>query len=477
MKARLISTCITAALGGLLFGFDTAVISGTTEALQSVFSLSDGRLGFAVSSALIGTIFGAAFAGFAADGLGRRNSLLLIGLLYAVSATGSALAWSEVSFVLFRWIGGVGVGGASVISAMYIAEISPARYRGLLVGAFQLNIVIGILVAYLSNYVISQFGQWHVETDVGTGLAASLQEAHLRWTHEVEWRLMFGAEVFPAVVFLMLLSFSPRSPRWLVAKGLESEARQVLRLVGTDGGDIDAEIEAIRDSLRAAADQRYQPLFCGRYRKPILLALALATFNQLSGINAVLYYAPTIFRNAGASEDAALLFPVWLGVANLVFTIVGLAMIDKFGRRYLLLIGSVGYIASLGTAAAAFFRYGPDFGPTSNIIVLAALALFIASHAVGQGAVIWVYIGEIFPNAVRARGQALGGLTHWAWAAALSFAFPSLLSGLGGAWVFTMFTGFMVLQLFWVIISMRETKGVPLEEIEQALGTREAGVR
>lgn len=477
MKARLVSTAITAALGGLLFGFDTAVISGTTEALQTVFSLSDERLGLAVASALIGTIFGAAFAGFAADGLGRRNSLLLIGFLYAISAAGSALAWSELSFILFRWIGGVGVGGASVISAMYIAEISPARYRGVLVGAFQLNIVIGILIAYSSNYMISQVGWGSAESYVNAGLAESVEQAHVKWVNDVGWRWMFGAEVFPAVAFFVLLIFSPRSPRWLVARGLEGEARQVLKMVGTDGESIEMEVAAIRNSLKAAADQHRQPLFCRRYLEPILLVLALATFNQLSGINAVLYYAPTIFRDAGASGSTVLLFPVLLGVANLVFTIIGLAMIDKYGRRFLLLIGSIGYIVSLGTTAAVFFVSDSDFGPGANIIVLNALALFIASHAVGQGAVIWVYIGEIFPNVVRGRGQALGGLTHWAWAAVLSFAFPSLLSRLGGAWVFAIFASFMVLQLIWVVTLMRETKGVPLEEIEKALGASRGGIQ
>lgn len=470
MRAALLSAMI-AALGGLLFGFDTAVISGTTDALTQVFKLTESQLGFVVASALLGTIVGSMLSGLAADRLGRRNSLFLIGVLYLVSAVGSALAPTANALIAFRLLGGIGVGGASVIAAMYIAEISPARYRGILVGAFQLNIVLGILVAYLSNYVVSEIGRSVSAASAGAGAdPAALRAAYLSWFNDVGWRWMFGTEAFPAALFALLVLFTPRSPRWLVARGREAEARRVLAKLGSEERTVDAQVAAIRESLAAVAVDLHEPLFRKAYLRPILLVLALATFNQLSGINAVLYYAPTIFAKSGASQEAMLLYPVGLGLTNLIFTLVGLAMIDRMGRRFLLLIGSVGYILSLGAASFAFFVYGPDFDRTSSMVVLGALAAFIASHAVGQGAVIWVYIGEIFPNAIRGKGQALGGLTHWAWAAGLSYAFPPLLAKLGGAWIFALFCGLMVLQLVWVLTLVPETKGIPLEEIQKNLG-------
>ena len=472
MNPILIAAAVTASLAGLIFGFDVAVISGAEQAIQQHLGLSDAQIGTAVSSALWGTIVGCIFAGFASDAFGRRTSLIVIALMYFISAIGSALAWDLISFIAFRVLGGIGVGASSVIAAMYIAEISPAKFRGMLVGTFQLNIVLGILVAFLSNFVIDQAGRGGAAG--GLTDAAAIAAAHAEWKQETGWRWMMGVEAAPAALFFVLLFFNPRSPRWLVAKGREDEARRVLERVGTDTGDLDAEMSAIRESLSADRSRQRTPLFTRRFLKPILLVVALASFNQLSGINAVMYYAPRIFEGAGASESAMFLFPVGLGLANLVFTLVGLALIDRAGRKKLLLVGSIGYIASLATASFAFFSFGPDFSGASTYVVLGALAVFIASHAVGQGAVIWVYIGEVFPNSVRGKGQSLGAMTHWVWAAVISATFPPLFQNPGGGMIFAMFTLAMLAQLAWVLLFVPETKGVPLEEIESELGIRDA---
>jgi SP family xylose:H+ symportor-like MFS transporter len=446
MRPSLIAAVIIAALGGLLFGFDTAVISGTTDALTAVYQLSKFWLGFTVAGALIGTIAGAFTVGRPADWLGRRTVLLVIAMLYLVSAVGSALAWDWYSFLFFRFIGGIGVGGASVVSPMYIAEISPARVRGRMVAVTQFNIVLGILLAFFSNYVISQF-------DLGA----------------IEWRWMFGVEAFPAAAFFVLLFLTPRSPRWLVAQGREDEARAVLGKLGTDTGDVDEEIGEIQTSLDLAHHSIREPLFRKAYRQPILLVVAIAMFNQLSGINAVMYYAPHIFKMAGAGADSALLQSVAVGGINLLFTVAAMAIIDHFGRRRLMLVGSIGYILSLGSTAWAFYTYGTEFTATGSVIVLASLLVFIASHAFGQGAVIWVFISEIFPNRVRARGQALGSFTHWFMAALISWTFPMIAAKSGGH-TFAFYAIMMVLQLLWVILVMPETKGVPLEQIQRKLG-------
>ena len=377
MRRPLLSAAIIAALGGLLFGFDTAVISGTTAALTEVFELTSNLLGFTVASALIGTIVGSLASGPPADRIGRRNTLIWIAVLYFASAVGSAIAWDWYSFLFFRFLGGIGVGGASVVSPMYIAEISPARYRGRLVAITQFNIVLGILVAYFSNYMIA-----------GMNLGA------------LEWRWMFGVEAIPAALFFLLMFATPFSPRWLVAQGRNAEAAETLGKLGTDlGRTVDEEIAEIQESLALERHSLQEPLFQELYRKPIMLVVAIAMFNQLSGINALMYYAPQIFRMAGAGADSALFQAVVVGLTNLVFTMAALAVIDHLGRRKLMIVGSIGYIVSLASTAAAFYVYGGAFSDFGGWVVLVSLMVFIASHAFGQGAVIWVFLSEIFPNA------------------------------------------------------------------------------
>lgn len=447
-KSYLFGSTLVAALGGLLFGYDTAVISGTTAALERVFQLSSFGLGFTVASALIGTIVGSIAVGRPADLLGRRTVLIIIAVLYSVSAIGSALAWDWGSFLFFRFLGGLGVGGASVASPMYIAEISPARYRGRLVAITQFNIVLGMLLAFFSNFQLAEMG-----------LGA------------VEWRWMFGVEFFPAAAFFFLLFLTPRSPRWLVSQGRIGEASTVLEKLGTDTGSVEDEINEIRDSLDLDHHTLREPLFQRMYLKPILLAVAIATFNQLSGINALMYYAPHIFRMAGAGQSSALLQTVAVGGINMVFTMAAVLVIDHFGRRFLMLVGSIGYIVSLGMTAWAFYTYGTEFTPTGSLVVLVSLLVFIASHAFGQGAVIWVFLSEIFPNRVRARGQALGSFTHWFMAALISWTFP-IIAEISGGHTFAFYASMMVLQLLWVLLIMPETKGVPLEQIQKKLGIK-----
>jgi sugar porter (SP) family MFS transporter len=437
-----------AALGGLLFGFDTAVISGTTAALREVFDLSGAGLGFTVASALIGTILGAVAAARPADRYGRRATLVGIAVLYLVSAVGSGLAWDWVSLLAFRFVGGLAVGGASVVAPMYVAEISPARMRGRLVAVTQFNIVLGILLAFFSNYALARL---------------DLPGA--------EWRWMFGVEAFPAAAFLVLLAGIVESPRWLVARGRIDEARRVLSRLGADSARVEETVAEVAASLEVERRSLEEPLFRRAYRRPILLAVAIAAFNQLSGINAVMYYAPDIFRLAGAGEDAALLQAVGVGGVNLAFTIAAMLVIDRAGRRTLMLAGSIGYVVSLAVAAWAFDRWDSGFTATGSAVVLAAILVFIASHAFGQGAVIWVFISEIFPNRVRARGQALGTFTHWVLAAAISWTFP-LIAAESGGHAFAFYAAMMLLQLAWVVFEMPETRGVPLEEIEAALAIR-----
>lgn len=470
----LLGSTVVAALGGLLFGFDTAVVSGTTETLKDVFGLRESWLGlpgsfwlgFTVAAALIGTIVGASVVGRPADRLGRRTSLVIIAVLYFVSAIGSAFPWDWWSFLFFRFIGGVGVGGASVVAPMYIAEISPARVRGRLVAITQFNIVLGILLAFFSNYIIA----W---LELG----------------DTEWRWMFGVEAFPAAAFFVLLFCVPRSPRWLLSQGRTDEAREVLGKLGTDTGDVEEEVVAIQASLDLDHHSVREPFFRRAYRRPILLAVAIAMFNQLSGINALMYYAPAIFSMAGADKSSALLQAVAVGGTSLVFTMTAMLIIDHFGRRRLMIVGSVGYILSLASTAWAFFAYGDAFAAateaaesgiampsaeaasaaTGGAVVLISLLVFIASRAFGQGAVIWVFISEIFPNRVRARGQSLGCFTHWFMAAAVSWTFPVIAAQSGGS-VFAFYALMMILQLLWVLLVMPETKGVSLEEIQRELG-------
>jgi MFS transporter, SP family, xylose:H+ symportor len=446
LSGALLASTLIAALGGLLFGFDTAVISGTTEQLKSVYQLGGFSLGFTVASALIGTIFGAMAVGRPSDVYGRRAVLFAIALFYVVSGVGSGLAWDWHAFLFFRFVGGIGIGAASVVSPMYIAEISPAALRGRLVAVTQFNIVLGILLAFLSNYVIA-----------GLGLGAA------------DWRWMVGVSAFPAAAFFFLLFLTPESPRWLMAHGRETQARAVMSRLGVGVAEVEREIAAIGGSLDLEHHSLAEPLFQKAYRQPILLVVAIAAFNQFSGINALMYYAPTIFSMAGAAKGSALLQSVIVGGTNLVFTMAAMALIDHFGRRRLMLVGSIGYVVSLSATAWAFYTYGTAFTPTGSAIVLASLLLFIAAHAFGQGAVIWVFIGEIFPNRVRARGQALGSLTHWVMAAAISWTFP-MIADVSGGHAFAFYALMMVGQLVWVLRVMPETKGVPLEEIQKRLG-------
>ena len=371
--------------------------------------------------------------------------MIILAVLYTVSAIGSGIAWDWYSFLIFRLLGGLAVGGTSVVAPMYIAEISPAKIRGRLVAITQFNIVLGILIAFFSNFLIAQM-------ELGP----------------IEWRWMFGVEAFPAVAFFFLLLTIPFSPRWLVAQNRIDEAQKVFMQVGADL-DIDTEIRDIKESLNFEQLQLREPFFTMKYYKPIMLAVAIAAFNQLSGINAFLYYAPQIFRMTGSGESSALLQSVAVGGTNLIFTMLALFVIDHFGRKKLMLVGSIGYIISLSVVAIAFYVYGTEFTAAGGIITLSALLLFIASHAFGQGAVIWVFISEIFPNRVRARGQALGSSTHWIMAALISWTFPVMADWSGGH-AFAFFAGMMVLQLIWVLFIMPETKGVPLEQIEKQLG-------
>ena len=440
-----------AALGGLLFGFDTAVISGTTDALQRVFALDAGGLGFAVTAALIGTIVGAFTAGPPAERLGRRRVLFVLALLFLIAAVGSALAVSLPVFVAFRFLGGLGVGGASVVSPLYIAEIAPARLRGRLVALNQLNIVAGILIAFCSNVVIAR----SVPADSA-------------------WRWMLGVQAFPAAVFFGLLFLIPESPRWLAKQGRIDEARRVLARVG-EGGVVgaDTELASITDSLDEGRAQAHAAggahvharLFQRRYARPIGLAITIAVLNQLSGINAILYYAPRVFQQAGSGKDSALLQSVAVGGTNLVFTVLALFIIDRFGRRPLLAAGGLGAAASLGLTALGFSSQGA----ASGALVLVGLLGFIACHAIGQGAVIWVFISEIFPNAVREKGQALGSFTHWVMAAAVSWIFP-IVAQTSGVRVFAFFAVMMFLQFLFALRLMPETKGFTLEALQARLG-------
>ncbi len=446
MKKTLLFAAIVAALGGLLFGFDTAVISGTTSWLSTEFELSKFELGFTVASALIGTIIGALTIGKLSDKYGRRHVLFILAVLYFISALGSSLAWGWHSFLFFRLIGGIGVGGASVVSPMYIAEISPAKIRGRMVAIAQLNIVLGMLLAYFSNYIINSL-------ELGA----------------MEWRWMFGVEAIPAALFFIFLFITPRSPRWLIANNFVEEAKIVLDKCGTDSGNVEQEVESIQKSLDLQHHSLKEPFFTKKYRTPIMLAVILALFNQLSGINAVLYYAPDIFNMAGFGKSAALLNSMGIGGVFFIFTIAAMAVIDKMGRKKIMIIGSIGYIISLSAIAWAFLKYGNDFSETGSMVVLLSVFLFVASHAFGQGAVIWVYLSEIFPNRVRGRGQSLGTAVHWIAAAIISWTFP-LIAEMSGGYTFAFYAVCMVLQLLWVIFKMVETKGISLEEIQKKLG-------
>ncbi len=433
----LLKSTLVASLGGLLFGFDTAVIAGTTHALTKTYGLSPNALGLTVASALFGTVIGAMFAAVPGDRVGRRDSLRLMAALYLVSAVGCALAWDWSAVVLFRFIGGLGIGGSSVLGPMYIAEISPAKWRGRLVGFFQFNIVGGILLAYLSNYLIGLGG-----------------------FGGAEWRWKLGIAAVPAALFAVTLFAIPRSPRWLVSKGRVDEGRQVLAV--TSNGNVEKELQDIVESIDLEHGRGREPLFSRKYRFPIFLAITIAMFNQFSGINAILYYLNDIFEKAGFSKVSGDLQAVAIGATNLVFTILAMMVIDKIGRKTLLLVGSVGMALSLAGVSGIFFT-----GRHEHILVW-LLVGFIASFAFSQGAVIWVYLSEVFPNRVRGKGQSLGSSTHWVMNALISWTFP-LMAASSRAYPFAVFTFMMVLQFFVVLFVFPETKGLSLEEMQRKM--------
>jgi sugar porter (SP) family MFS transporter len=440
MTARIFVWSLISALAGFLFGFDTVVISGAEQTIQSLWHLSAGVHGIAIASALYGTVLGSLLGSWPTDRLGRKPALLTIGALYVVSAIGSALASDVTMLICARFIGGLGIGISTVASPLYIAEIAPPAWRGRLAGMFQFNIVFGIVIAFLSNFLLRNLGP-------------------------ASWRWMLGVAALPSMLYCILCGFIPESPRWLISRrGDRDGALRVLRLIspGATPSELTAQVEEIAaaSSPRSTTDR----FWTATLRVPIVLAILIAFFNQLSGINAVLYFAPRIFEMTGLGASAALLQSVGIGLTNLVFTFVGLWLIDRLGRRTLLFIGSFGYILSLGLTAWAFFA-------SHFTVVPLCIFGFIAAHAVGQGAVIWVFIAEIFPNRYRAEGQSLGSFTHWFFAAMLTTFFPKMVSVFPPGYVFLFFCGMMVLQLLWVTIMVPETKGVPLEEMQQALGT------
>lgn len=436
----LLLSAIVAALGSFLFGFDTVVVSGANDALQQLFSLSKFWLGFTVSSALFGTMAGSLLAGRPADWWGRRPLLVLLAVVFLASAAGCALARDWYVLLCFRFLGGVAVGAASVVCPMYITEIAPARHRGLLVAVSQLNIVVGILVAYLSNYLVTRW--------LGAGNPSN-------------WRWMFGVMAAPSLAFLLTAAFIPESPRWLVKKGRREEAQRVLTRFGHP--DPMTETLDIQESLKTEMAGRTQHLFQRKYLKPLLLACMIGAFNQLDGINAVLYYAPQIFGMAGADQTSALMRSAILGVTNLVMTIVAMALIDRIGRKALLLAGSVTFVLSHGLAAYVFATHAHGW------IVIAALMGVVGSHAYSQGAVVWVMIPELLPNAVRASGSAVVCFLIWVLCAGVSWSFP-VVAATSGAYAFGFFAVMMVLQFVLVLKYLPETKGVSLEELQKRLG-------
>jgi SP family arabinose:H+ symporter-like MFS transporter len=437
--SKLLFWSLTSALAGFLFGFDTVVISGAEQKIQALWHLTAAVHGAAMASALYGTVLGAALGAWPTDRFGRKPTLLAIGILYIVGATWSALASNVSSFVIARLLGGVGIGLSTVAAPLYISEIAPPQRRGLLAGMFQFNIVFGIVIAYLSNALLAGAG-------------------------EGAWRWMLAVAALPSAVYTLLCCFIPESPRWLLGlKGDKEAGLEVLRRIQPDASaqHIQAEAEAI---LAASANQSAAGKFWTRsLRAPILLAILIAVFNQLSGINAILYFAPRVLAMAGLGEKAALLQSVGIGITNTIFTFIGIWLIDRLGRRTLLYIGSYGYIVSLAVTAWGFFS-----GSVS--IVPAAIFVFIAAHAIGQGTVIWVLIAEIFPNAHRAAGQALGSLTHWAFAALITTIFPTVVSAFAPGYTFLFFCAMMLLQLIWVKTAVPETKGVSLEALQRQMG-------
>ncbi|PJJ60972.1 sugar porter family MFS transporter [Hymenobacter chitinivorans] len=431
---------LVVALGGFLFGFDTAVISGAEKAIQQLWHLSAVEHGFTIAVALIGTVFGAIFGGIPSDKFGRRHTLIGIAVLYLVSAVGAAVTANWVLFMVFRFLGGLGVGASSVTAPLYISEVSPAAKRGRMVAMFQFNIVFGILTAYLSNYLLTGLG-------------------------DNDWRWMLGVQAVPALAFFLLLFRVPESPRWLLGQGRVEEGRAIMHRISP--ATADAEVTTILTTNAADEAAGGESLFARQYRGPVLLAVLFAVFNQVSGINAIIYYAPRIFEMTGLGKGSALLSSAGIGLVNFLFTLLAMNFIDRFGRRKLMLIGSFGLIATLGLVARSF--YSQDFSELNGLLVPVLLFVYIAFFAFSQGAVIWVFISEIFPNTVRAKGQALGSSTHWILAAVIAFAFPYFAEKLGGGHTFLFFCSMMVLQLIFVWRFMPETKGTSLEQLEKTL--------
>ncbi|HEY0529453.1 MAG TPA: sugar porter family MFS transporter [Gemmatimonadaceae bacterium] len=439
MNRRILYWAITSALAGFLFGFDTVVISGAEQRIQQLWHLSATVHGIALAAALYGTVVGSLFGGFPADRFGRKPTLMWVGLLYIVSAIGSGMAPNVETFIAARLLGGLGIGISTVVAPMYIAEIAPPKDRGRLAGMFQFNIVFGIVVAFLSNALLANIG-------------------------DSAWRWMLGVAVIPSLAYTVMCFGIPESPRWLLTrKGDRAKGLEVLGRIQPEATQ--ADLERLANEIVAASSEQTSAkgFWSMRLRVPIILAFLVAFFNQLSGINAILYFAPRIFEMTGLGTKAALLQSIGIGLTNLIFTFVGLWLIDRLGRRTLLTIGSYGYIASLGLCAWAFFTH-------HYAIVPACIFAFIAAHAVGQGTVIWVLISEIFPNQYRAAGQSLGSATHWIFAALLTTFFPALVTAFAPGYIFTFFALMMVLQLIWVRTMVPETKGVSLEQIQRQLG-------
>ena len=447
INSFLLRCTLIAALGGFLFGFETAVISGAEKTIQQLWSLSDFWLGFTVSASLIGTVIGSMIAGRPAQRYGRKKVLLAIALMYLLSAVGCSLTPNWTLFILFRMIGGIAVGASSVVGPMYISEISPAAVRGRLTGMFQLNIVIGILVAFLTNFAFLQ---------IGAG----------------SWRWMVGVMVVPAGLFALLLRIIPESPRWLILNNRDEEAARIFERTGEPDARavIQDEHALLRGEKKVVQHAPEENLFSSKFRKPILYAVLLAMFNQLSGINAILYYAPRIFEMAGFSQHASFLQPVYIGGANLIFTMLGMSIIDKVGRKTLLITGAIGTATFL--ALTGFSLHAVSMGTGSGGFVIVYLIGFIAFFALSQGAVIWVFISEIFPNSVRSQGSSLGSFTHWIMAAIIAWVFPIIAnsSANGGFYSFIFFSCMMIVSLIFIWRVMPETKGRTLEQIQKDLG-------
>lgn len=440
MTSYLVKSTLVGALGGLLFGFDTAVIAGTTQQLTSIYHLTSLTLGVTVFIGLVGTVIGAMSAGVLGQRLGGREALRIMAVLYTISALGCAFAWSWPALLFFRLIGGLGIGGSSVLGPVYIAELAPPKWRGRMVGLFQINIVVGILLAYLSNYAIS-----------------------LMHLGETEWRWQLGIAAVPSLLFLILLYGIPRSSRWLVTKNRTDEALDVLKMMGSP--DSEAELREIIDSIHMERGLAAEPLFKMRYKLPIFLAVTIGLFNQLSGVNAILYYSNYIFNAAGFSRISGSQQTVIVGLMNLVGTLLGMSLIDRLGRKTLLIIGSIGTALCLGGVAAVFFTQ------THQSALVWLLGAYIAFFAISQGAVIWVYIAEVFPNRVRAKGQSLGSSSHWVMNAIVSLIFPVMARASGGV-PFAFFSLMMVLQLITVVLFYPETKGISLEQLQHKLGIK-----